>query len=258
MSRDHAMRAHAGFTLPALSDDTSAPHDEHRFILWNIAILLISALLLTMLSRDGKIDFALADLFFDHKGDEFPLRDLPILATYGHTWLKNLTTLFWLACMPLAIASFWYRPLYQWRSILFKFVIFAGCTAYVVQSLKSGSPHACPWDVTQFGGQAHWFPLFDMTGATSTDGRCWPGGHASGGFALVAIYFAARTTRPTLALSGLLLGLYLGCLMGLIQMMRGAHFLSHNLWSLWIVWAVCFALDRVWSAIAQRALGHHK
>jgi membrane-associated PAP2 superfamily phosphatase len=27
--------------------------------------------------------------------------------------------------------------------------------------------------------------------------------------------------------------------MSLVQVIRGAHFLSHNLWSLWIVWAVC-------------------
>lgn len=38
-------------------------------------------------------------------------------------------------------------------------------------------------------------------------------------------------------------GLALGTVMGAVQMMRGAHFLSHNLWTLWVVWAACFAID---------------
>ena len=29
------------------------------------------------------------------------------------------------------------------------------------------------------------------------------------------------------------------------QMMRGEHFLSHNLWSAWVVWAVCFIFQPV-------------
>ncbi|EMU16832.1 hypothetical protein ABNIH16_20160, partial [Acinetobacter baumannii ABNIH16] len=33
-------------------------------------------------------------------------------------------------------------------------------------------------------------------------------------------------------------GILLGFMMGWAQMMRGAHFLSHNLWTGWVVWAI--------------------
>jgi membrane-associated PAP2 superfamily phosphatase len=34
----------------------------------------------------------------------------------------------------------------------------------------------------------------------------------------------------------------LGFSMGWAQMMRGEHFLSHNLWTAWLVWLVLFVL----------------
>jgi membrane-associated PAP2 superfamily phosphatase len=40
----------------------------------------------------------------------------------------------------------------------------------------------------------------------------------------------------------LVLALVLGFSMGWAQMMRGEHFLSHNLWTAWLVWAVLFVL----------------
>ncbi len=33
-------------------------------------------------------------------------------------------------------------------------------------------------------------------------------------------------------------GCILGFAMGWAQMMRGAHFLSHNLWTAWVIWLV--------------------
>jgi membrane-associated PAP2 superfamily phosphatase len=35
----------------------------------------------------------------------------------------------------------------------------------------------------------------------------------------------------------------MGAVMSVVQMARGAHFLSHNLWSVWLVWATCFVID---------------
>lgn len=117
------------------------------------------------------------------------------------------------------------------------------CCALLVQSIKDESVHACPWDLAMYGGNAQWFPLFDWIKTGIKLGRCWPGGHASGGFAIVAGYFALREQKPLWAHRILILGLTLGAIMGTVQMVRGAHFLSHNLWTLWIVLTTCFAID---------------
>jgi membrane-associated PAP2 superfamily phosphatase len=66
---------------------------------------------------------------------------------------------------------------------------------------------------------------------------------------MLAIYFAFRADHPRQASLGLVLGLVLGTLMGWTQMMRGAHFMSHNLWSLWVVWMVLLTLYLVWPPV---------
>lgn len=214
-----------------------------RFALINLAGLLLSGLLFTWIARNGALDFWLAQQFFDPLVQRFPLRDSHSLELWGHTVLKTATVLVWVICIVLVLASSWVQALRPWRRHLFVFVIMAGCAAYVVQTLKGASVHSCPWDINVFGGSAQWFPLFGVSGSPAGPGLCWPGGHASGGFALAAAYFVLRDSRPHSARWMLAIGLLFGCVMSIVQMVRGAHFLSHNLWSLWLVWATCFVID---------------
>lgn len=214
-----------------------------RFVLFNLGGLALSAMLFTWIARDGTMDFWLAQQFFDPASGSFSWRDVPLLSFYGHTVIKTITTLVWVICILLALISSWVAILKPWRRTLFTFVILAGCAAYAVQMLKGASIHSCPWDLVDFGGSAQWFALFGPASDLPGPGHCWPGGHASGGFAFLAAYFALRELRPGTALWTLIISLSLGAVMSAVQIARGAHFLSHNLWSLWIVWAVCFVLD---------------
>lgn len=214
-----------------------------RFAGINLIGLLLSGVLFTWIARDGKADFWIAYLFFDASTDQFPLRISPGLIFWGHTVLQAITVWAWVLCIGLAIASNWIAVLRPWRRVLTVFVVMAGVAAYIVQTLKGASVHSCPWDINTFGGQAAWFPLFEKANNLTGPGRCWPGGHASGGFAIGAAYFALRESKRQLARWMLALGLAFGVVMSLVQMARGAHFLSHNLWSLWLVWATCFVID---------------
>ena len=58
--------------------------------------------------------------------------------------------------------------------------------------------------------------------------------------------------RPRIAASVFAAGIAAGFALGWVQQLRGAHFLSHTLWSLWIaaalVWSVLFAF-----ALLQRS-----
>jgi len=74
-------------------------------------------------------------------------------------------------------------------------------------------------------------------------GHCFPGGHASAGFSLLAFYFAGLALRkPALARAGLCGGLAAGMVFGLTRMAQGAHFLSHILWAALVCWLVMLAL----------------
>jgi membrane-associated PAP2 superfamily phosphatase len=214
-----------------------------RFTTINLIALLVTGLLFTWISRDGRLDFWLARQFFDAAANSFPWRISQALDFWGHTVLKLVTVWILVIGIVLAVISHWVTALRPWRRALFLFALMASIAPLVVLLIKINSVHSCPWDIHEFGGRAQWFPLFGMGEQLTGPGECWPGGHASGGFGLLAAYFAFREDKPQFARAFLVVSLLLGVMMSVVQMARGAHFLSHNLWTLWLIWAMCFLLD---------------
>lgn len=110
-----------------------------------------------------------------------------------------------------------------------------------VPMLKQLSLSSCPWSLAAFGGEARWVSHWRFGVADGGPGHCFPSGHAAGGFgffALVALWAPYRHRRPgpwrfwvAVVLVGGLAGSW-------AQVARGAHFLSHCLWSA----ALCAAL----------------
>jgi len=72
--------------------------------------------------------------------------------------------------------------------------------------------------------------------------HAFPAGHASGGFALLALAFAWQGAAARRR--GILIGLAYGGAMGLYQIARGEHFLSHTLATAAIAWLLAAALAR--------------
>ena len=111
-----------------------------------------------------------------------------------------------------------------------------------VSALKATSNMDCPWDVQGLGGERPHLTLYDARPHDLPHGRCFPAGHASGGYAWVALYFAFLMIRPRWRWRGLATGLGVGLTYGIAQQLRGAHFLSHDLWSVFLVWFTCLGL----------------
>jgi membrane-associated PAP2 superfamily phosphatase len=110
----------------------------------------------------------------------------------------------------------------------------------VISLVKRASLTSCPWDLAEFGGEAaaryvsHWaFGVRDGGG-----GHCFPSGHASAAFAYLAGAWALARAYPRAARAWGLTVLSLGIVYGLGQMVRGAHYPSHTMWTGWICWAV--------------------
>lgn len=74
-------------------------------------------------------------------------------------------------------------------------------------------------------------------------GRGFPAGHASGGFALLALAGLVRTQRGRSL--GVGIGLTLGSIMGAYQMFKGAHYLSHTLITALFCWIVFLTYRRL-------------
>jgi membrane-associated PAP2 superfamily phosphatase len=68
----------------------------------------------------------------------------------------------------------------------------------------------------------------------------------------MALFFLFYPQRPRLAYWCWFGGIVLGMLMGFGQVMRGAHFLTHNLWAGWWVWLSQLAVYCMASGFVRR------
>ncbi len=66
----------------------------------------------------------------------------------------------------------------------------------------------------------------------------------------MALYFVFRRKNRRLAYVGLTVGLLFGSIFTFGQLVRGAHFLSHNLWSA----GVCWGIELLLAALMLRPL----
>lgn len=210
-----------------------------RWLLLQALGLSFAALAIWLLARSG-LDLQLSALAYSPVEGAFPLRDAWLTEAMGHKGLKHLSLALWLGVLGIATAS------RAWRRELLHAVLGVALAASAVSALRGWSAHSCPWDLAQFGGSAEWFPVFGEVPANPGPGRCLPSGHASTGFGLFALYFALRDAHPRHALAALVLACTLGLLATAVQVARGAHFLSHGLWTAWVCWAVCLALSAAW------------
>ncbi len=203
-------------------------------------ILALGALLIWMLFVQAGMDWTITGLVFDPTRGRFPLRDAWALTAIGHEGLKYVVIAFWCACVAWAMLP--RRWVGDWRGAARHAALGMALTAVVVAMLKQASAHSCPWDLAAFGGSADWFAPFATLSANPGPGQCLPAGHPAVGFALFALYFALRDAHPGAARIGLALAWLVGLIASAVQVARGAHFVSHALWTAWIAWAVNLAL----------------
>ena len=177
------------------------------------------------------------------------LAHFPLQHAYGMEQLlhKDVQWLGWAVFAGLLLLVFW--PIGPWRKLAraqrWQIVATALLSLGVVTLLKQSSHTSCPWNLKDFGGAvphvSHWaWGVLDR-GA----GKCFPAGHAATAFAYFGVFFAMRRRVPGVARWALVLTLVAGIGLGLVQQWRGAHYMSHTLWTAWICWTCAWVLDWV-------------
>jgi membrane-associated PAP2 superfamily phosphatase len=159
----------------------------------------------------------------------------------GGRWLVRA-----LAALSLGIwmLSFWWARCRPWRWMAGFTVLAMVSSIALVGLLKAITNVDCPWDLAGYGGTHAFVPLFADRPDYLPRARCFPGAHASSGFALVCFYFAWRSGPPARARFALIAGILTGAVFALGQEARGAHFLSHDLAGAAIVWFTQLGLYR--------------
>lgn len=214
---------------------------SHRHSLapaWVAAGLLAGAVAWDLAGQDQ----ALARLAGSAGG--FPLRDHWLLHGVLHEGGRRLA---WLLAGVLCLAVWWpVGPLARVpRTRRAQLAATTLLATFAVSLAKAASHTSCPWDLAQFGGIArhasHWSSAFD-----GGPGRCFPAGHATAGFAFAGGYFSFRDTEPRLAWRWLAAAGASGLALGIAQQWRGAHFMSHTLWTAVLCWLVAWGADALW------------
>ena len=141
----------------------------------------------------------------------------------------------------------------RYRSGLAIVLITTVVTVALVGGLKSVTNVPCPKDLSHFGAEypyvtfLHRLPLAETLGRV----RCFPAGHASGGFALLSLFFLFKRRRNRRI--GFGTGMVLGWTFGIYKMLIGDHFLSHTLVTMCLAWLVSLTV----AASVYRFAGNH-
>lgn len=115
----------------------------------------------------------------------------------------------------------------------------------VVNILKDITNMPCPSDINLYGGILPHIGLFETYPAYAKPEHnihCFPAGHASGGFALMSLFFLFKNNRHRfLALS---LSILLGWIIGLYKILIGDHFFSHTFISMQLAWIIILLIEK--------------
>jgi len=143
------------------------------------------------------------------------------------------------------VGGFWIPSLRPLRRYAGYVALALALCPTVVYILKLATNVDCPRDLAGFGGTRPYVHLFEDRPDGLPRAACFPGSHASAGFALMAFYFVWMEARPRLARIALAVALLIGMVFSFGQQSRGAHFLSHDLTSAAVDWFLLLGLARL-------------
>ena len=204
------------------------------------------------------LDLRVQDHFYDFTTHQWLVdQDEPVARMLFYTGPKTLIwglaiTMFALACAPAAWSA--KLPLRGTaKRDLWVLIATLATAPLLIAAGKATTNVFTPHEIRRYGGFA---PYVKVIGCYPDDdrpvkrGRGFPAGHASGGFSLMAAAGLARGRRGRWL--GVGTGLAAGSAMGIYQICKGAHYLSHTVFTALVCWIVFLALRKLSAAAAPQ------
>jgi len=215
----------------------------------NRQIIVTATLLIFTIIFFGvsNIDLMVQDNFFDSSTHKWVLdRDLEPYKFIFYDGIKKLLILFAVLMLLSLVFLRKNRTVIAYKKGLLIVVLSAIFVPLIVGGLKKATNMPCPKNEIHYGGVypstkvwEHYPKEFEQPSKI----RCFPAGHASGGFALLSLFFLFKRRRNR----GLALGVALtvGWSMGLYKMLIGDHFLSHTVITMILAWLIVLVLRKL-------------
>lgn len=197
---------------------------------------LISLLIIFVFFEVTNADLFIQKMLFNYAEKKWHFQDPTLLyKKIFYTGIKIPIYVIGLSALVALIIS-WKKKI--WTSYR-KGLIIVALTLILLPTLiavvgKNLTDVQCPDDLNVFAGRIPYVKHFeaypinpDSSDGKWPKGRCFPAGHASGGFALLSLvcFFKSRRNKRI----AFIVAMSMGWTMGVFQMIRGNHFLSHHL-----------------------------
>ncbi len=226
-----------------------APPFNLQRTLWPTLALLAVAL---VVFETTNLDLALQDHFYDFTRHRWLIdAKAPLPRFFFYNLPKVLLILFGLTLIALTLGPARWRNRFRLhaphhrRAMIALLATLASGPALIALG-KATTNTFCPAEVHRYGGDVPYvraLECFPPGEKPARRGRCFPAGHASGGFSLLALAAFASTRRQQLIC--ILIGLTYGWTMGLYQMLKGAHYLSHTVVTMLLIWIIFLLWHRL-------------
>lgn len=206
-------------------------------------LAVFAALSMLLIGLEG--DLWLADRLYAMQGHAWALQWEYVTQDLLHAAGRQASKDLWFALLLVLGLSLLAPRKRPWRRPLLYLLAATLLSTALVGVLKRWTNVDCPWDLLRYGGNNAYYSLFMHRPSLLGAANCFPAGHASAGYAWVALYFVWLEKPPRWRWWGLGFALGLGLMFGVAQQLRGAHFLSHDVWALMICWLVSLSLHRL-------------
>ena len=208
------------------------------------AILLVAVIALFQFSN---LDIFVQSFFYNFETKNWLInKDEPILKFFFYDGIKNLLILFAVAILFSLIFLRKKELIQEYKKGLIIVLLAAIFVPAIIGSLKAITNTPCPCNIVYFNGKYPDIKVFDSypKGFIQTSkAKCWPAGHASGGFALMALFFLFKT--PINQKKGLISALVIAWSMGTYKMLLGDHFLSHSIITMIMAWLIILIIVKL-------------
>ncbi|WP_363799965.1 phosphatase PAP2 family protein [Lysobacter firmicutimachus] len=227
---------------PVAGPARSAAGASRRFLLRHAAWPAVALLVASLATMAAGGDFWWADRLYAWQGARWAWQNAYLTEHLIHRFGRDVSAAAWLGVLALWLGARLRPGLNEWRRPLGYLLLAVLISVGLVSGLKQLTGMDCPWDLQRYGGGHPFVGWLAARPAGLGRGGCFPAGHASAGYAWVALYFFFLAVQPRRRWLGLAIGLGFGLVFGFGQQLRGAHFLSHDVWSLAIAWFASLAL----------------
>jgi membrane-associated PAP2 superfamily phosphatase len=206
-------------------------HNNSFIISKEIQFVILVAVFSLLLIRIFNIDFVIADFIYS-SSEAWQYRNAWFTNQLMHRWGKYLFILMYL----LLVTLFFFRDRQneskhqRFGKIVLLVSILIG--TLLVSVLKHSLEVDCPWDLINYGGTKPYYDLFNYAASALPSSHCFPSGHASTVFTWISLYFYLAIYYPQHKSKALFCILLIGFIFGAGQQIRGAHFISHDIWSM--------------------------